>query len=183
MESLHTHFPFFCMIGSTSDRLFGFKILSKGQYYPIKANIVRDKANFVGYFLICPLPPHTRQVSQTRLQQSVRGTCDARQISQSIQIFFQCPHLTFFRFNNLRHLRDAKLIRQLASAVDRCSILLPLQLHPMMPSLPAAVAAVFSAAKSTPLPTLLLLLPLSLTALPTALPQLPYQIFYYFIFI
>jgi len=59
----------------------------------------------------------------------------------------------------------------------------------MMPSLPAAVAAVFSAAKLTPLPTPLLLLPplpLLLTAsptalptalppLPTALPQLPYQ--------
>ena len=54
-----------------------------------------------------------------------------------------------------------------------------------MPSLPAAVAAVFSATKLTPLPTPLLLLPLLLMALPTALPplrplptalpQLPYQ--------
>ena len=57
-----------------------------------------------------------------------------------------------------------------------------------MPSLPADVAVVFSAAKLTPLPlpTPLLLLPLLLTALPrllptalpplpTALPQLPYE--------
>jgi len=77
------------------------------------------------------------------------------------------------------------------SAVDRCSILLPRRLHPMMPSLPADVAVVFSAAKLTPLPMPLLLpllplLPLLLTALPrllptalpplpTALPQLPYE--------
>jgi hypothetical protein len=55
----------------------------------------------------------------------------------------------------------------------------------MMPSLPADVAVVFSAAKLTPLPMPLLLpllltalprlLPTALPPLPTALPQLPYE--------
>ena len=55
-------------------------------------------------------------------------------------------------------------------------MLLPFHLYLMMPSLPAAVAAAFSAAKlALLLLPLLLLLLTALPPLPTALPQLPYE--------